>query len=235
MKVLCLHGYTQNGSLFAKKASGLRKALKKAGMETVFPDGPLKVEVDDLPFEPSPELLEVDMRAWWRIDNTKPDTYGNTGPAFEAIKEVVEKEGPFDGILGFSQGAGLAAILTKAIPELVPGHPPLKFAIIYAGFRQQAEASQHWYETPFTTPALLIMGSADTLVPEEKGMALYECWDPSKRSLLKHPGGHYTPSQKPHLQAVTAWVNETLNPSEEAKPQETEKKGEWNEFDNIGK
>lgn len=241
MKFLCLHGYTQNGALYAKKASGLRKLLKKAGHELVFIDGPLKVEVDDLPFEPSQELLDTDMRAWWRIDSEDPATYGNTDVAFEAVKAAVDAEGPFDGVIGFSQGAGLAAVLTKAITQIAPNNPAFKIAILYSAFRMQAASAQHWYETPFTVPTLHVMGTLDTVVPEEKGMALYNCWAPNARALLKHPGGHYTPSQKPILQAVLKFVNDVvegkdLNPEAEAAPEgDAAKKENWDEFDNIGK
>lgn len=234
MKFLCLHGYTQNGKLYATKASGLRKLLKKAGHELVFIDGPLKVEVEDLPFEPSKELLEIDMRAWWRIDSSNKETYGNTDAAFKAIKEAVDAHGPFDGVIGFSQGAGLAAIVTKALKEIAPSNPELKIAILYSAFKMQAESAQKWYETPFTVPTLHVMGTMDTVVPEEKGLELYNCWQPSKRALLKHPGGHYTPSQKPILQAVLKFVNDVVE-GKELNPEEAAKDENWSEFDSIGK
>ncbi|GMM50077.1 putative serine hydrolase [Starmerella bacillaris] len=247
MKFLCLHGYTQNASLFAKKASGLRKLLKKNGHELVFIDGPVKIEPKDLPFEPSQELLDTDMRGWFCIDSNDPETYGNTARAFEAVKAAVEAEGPFDGLIGFSQGAGLAAILTKALPQIAPSNPALKIAILYSAFRLEAPSAQHWYETPFTTPTLHVMGTLDTVVPEERGMILYNCWAPNARQVLKHPGGHYTPSQKPILQAVLAFVNDVIegkyggdaeadaNAETEAKPEQGKGKEDWSEFDNIGK
>lgn len=239
MKILCLHGYTQSGSLFSRKASGVRKALMKAGHELYFIDGPMKIELNDLPFEPTPEMAEVEMRGWWGVK--KGDSrYGDTTDAMNTVKEAVEKLGPIDGILGFSQGAGLTALLSKALTDLVPSHPPLKFVILYSSFMLRAESAQHWYETPFTTPSLHVMGTLDTLVPEDRSMQLVNCWDHSKVSILKHPGGHYTPSQKPMLQAVVGFVNSF----DEALSDNTVGTGKsiecakadtsWNEFDKIG-
>lgn len=229
MKILCLHGYTQSASIYAKKASGLRKLLQKNGHELVFIDGPVKVELQDLPFEPGPDMADADMRAWWVVKEGDP-RYLDFRPAFDCLKQTIIDQGPFDAVLGFSQGAGLTAMLLKELPKLVPDHPPIKFAVMYSGFKLQQEQNQHFYEPKFTTPALHVMGSLDTVVPPERSMMLYDCWVPEKRTLLTHPGGHYTPSQKPMLQAVLKFVNDQVNP-----PKEEENSNNWDEFDNIGK
>lgn len=229
MRILCLHGYTQSASLFAKKSSGLRKKLVKAGHELVFIDGPLKIEISELPFEPSPDMEGADMRGWWNVNEASKD-YSNVEPALETVKQAVETQGPFDGILGFSQGAGLTAILTKALPDLVPSHPPLKFAIIYSGFVLKAERNQHWYTTNFSTPALHVMGTLDTLVANERSEALVERWEQDKASVLKHPGGHYMPSQRPMVDAVLGFIEKLDQPLATANEEEN-----WDEFDKIGK
>lgn len=205
MRILCLHGYSQSGSLFAKKSSGLRKKLIKAGHELVFIDGPLKIELSDLPFEPSPDMKDQELRGWWSVNKASKD-YSDIGPALNTVKQAFEEQGPFDGVLGFSQGAGLTAIVTKALPELVPNHPALRFAIIYSGFKLEAPQHAHWYTTKFTTPSLQVMGTLDTLVSEERSMALVENWEDDKVTVLKHPGGHYMPSQRPMVDAVLSFI-----------------------------
>lgn len=235
MKILCLHGYTQSGSLFSRKASGLRKALMKAGHELHFIDGPLKIELSELPFEPTPEMADLDMRGWWSVKEGD-SRYGDTTDAFKTVKEAVERLGPFDGIFGFSQGAGLTALLCKALKDLVPSHPPLKFVVMYSSFKLKAESAQHWYETPFTVPSLHVMGTLDTLVPEERSMQLVNCWDSSKVNILKHPGGHYTPSQKPMLQSVVGFVNNIGEESTtKAEDSGAKDEGNWDEFKSLGK
>lgn len=91
---------------------------------------------------------------------------------------MLKEEGPFDGIIGFSQGAALAAMVgslldggssrreafahfsnTKEGESGVSGfpfpesfaeldHPPLKFAICYSGFRSPGPRYRAFYENP---------------------------------------------------------------------------------------
>lgn len=234
MKLLCLHGFAQSGEMFAKKASGLRKPLTKAGHDLLFISGPLVLTPNDLPFDPDPSQADIDMRAWWVVNEASPD-YLKTEKAMETVRETLETKGPFDGIIGFSQGAGLTAALTKLIgsEQFCPNHPKIKFAIMFSSFKLNEKMFPGIYDEPFSTPSLHILGSLDTVVSEERSMQLYDAWEPSKRTLVKHPGGHYVPSAKPLVQQVLAFVSEqqeTNNKQEEKKDDE-----DFSEFAKIGK
>ncbi|PRT55578.1 Dihydrofolate reductase [Wickerhamiella sorbophila] len=224
--VLCLHGYTQNGSLFARKASAIRKALAKAGYESYFLSGPISVSPSDLDF--AVEEGASDMLSWWPTNEHDPKYY-KLGDAFQTIKDAVETAGPFEGVLGFSQGAGLAAVVTRHLPELVPSHPPLKFAVLYSGFKLKPEEYAHFYDPKLSTPSLHVIGTLDTIVSEERSMALYDaCENPQ---ILKHPGGHYVPSQKPVVEAVMAFIKSTESP---LSPSDEDSASDWDQFDKIG-
>lgn len=58
------------------------------------------------------QFFPTDPRAWWH----KSDTEG-TGidASIEIVKEAVLNNGPFDGILGFSQGAALLGVISAYI------------------------------------------------------------------------------------------------------------------------
>lgn len=223
--VLCLHGYTQNGSLFARKASAIRKALAKVGYESYFLSAPITIDPSDLNFPV--EDGASNMLSWWPPNERDPNYY-NLDSAFDTIKEAVESHGPFVGILGFSQGAGLAAVVTRQLPTLVPSHPPLKFAVLYSGFKLKPEKYAHFYTPKLATPTLHVMGTLDTIVSEERSMALYEaCESPQ---ILRHPGGHYVPSQKPVIDAVIGFIKST----ETAPSEESDSGSDWDQFDGIG-
>ncbi|KAF7595521.1 hypothetical protein BBP40_005857 [Aspergillus hancockii] len=58
-------------------------------------------------------------------------TPGQVQDAFDLIYEVIEDEGPFDGIIGFSQGAALASSLLLKQAKDSPRDPPLfKMAVL---------------------------------------------------------------------------------------------------------
>lgn len=237
-KILCLHGFVQNGSVFARKSSGLRKALGKLGYETVYLNAPVKVSGDDLPFDTSAstfgseESSASDFRSWWPYNIASQDHY-TIDQALETIKTSIEEDGPYVGVIGFSQGAGLAGILCNIIETLSPKQGPFKFAVFYSGFRAQPEALQHYYDKKITTPSLHILGSLDTVVSEERSMKLYDACTEDTRQLLNHPGGHFVPNSKPLVKSVLDFV--TASNTEEKK--EDEKKDDspdWDEFDKIG-
>lgn len=230
MKFLCLHGYTQNGELFALKASGLRKALTKAGHELLFVSGPLRLQPESIPFEVDPS---VDMRGWWEINEKNPDFY-DLNPAFLELREIIAQKGPFDGLIGFSQGAALAAALCQNITELVSDHPKFKACVIFSGFKLAAPQYQRFYDSKITTPTLHIMGTMDTILSEERCMELYDCCDEARRCLYKHPGGHFVPSQKPVLDAVKAFIQRQVYGSPVASSEKNDDSS-WGAFDVIGK
>jgi dihydrofolate reductase len=217
-KILFLHGFAQNGSVFARKASGLRKALSKLGYETVFLDAPIKIDTTDLPFESlNSDATAADFRSWWPHNVSTQDHY-TIDQALESIKESINTNGPYDGIVGFSQGAGFAGLLLNIIHQLAPEKQnPFKFAVLYSGFRVQPEALQHYYTPAMTTPSLHILGSLDTVVSEERTLKLFDACAEETRTLLRHPGGHFVPNAKPYIKAVTDFI-QTHAPAPEIEP-----------------
>lgn len=112
LRFLCLHGYRQNADSFKSKTGAFRKTVNRYA-DFVFISAP----------HVAPPLNDGDapneeQRSWW--SNKEDGTFRGTnksGPATgieESIK-LVEKawkeQGPFHGLLGFSQGACFVGIL----------------------------------------------------------------------------------------------------------------------------
>jgi predicted esterase len=238
-RILCLHGYVQNGNMFAKKTSAIRKALDKMGFETVYLTGPVKIEVSDLSFEVNNEGgREIDnMRSWWPNSESNPE-HLTIDMALDEIIANIDQEGPFVGVLGFSQGAALAAILCQIIHTVHESQQPLKFGLFYSGFRSRLPAYAKYYERPISVPSIHVIGTLDTVVEEERTMKLYDACEPSKRVLLTHPGGHFVPNAKDILTKVVAFVQNAMSESRESESEidgvKAEERDNWDEFDIIG-
>jgi len=135
-----LHGYTQSGPFFRLKTRALEKNLAKAfpqGVNLVYPTGPHKLSPQDVPtWDSSGNVVgigprartieeekkveqELDAWTWWRIQRDQvPWTYeGFFEASLPRIVEVLKKEGPFDGVVGFSQGAAVAAIVATLFED----------------------------------------------------------------------------------------------------------------------
>lgn len=233
--ILCLHGFAQNGPGFSVKASGIRKALKKAGYHTVFIDGPIELTAADLPFAANSlgaddKAEKPDYRGWVYTQAEKFDIQ----PAYDAIKKAYVENGPFIGILGFSQGSGIVGTILNTFNEVVGDDKALeslKFAILYSGFKFENESVQKYYEKRISLPTLHVIGELDTLVSNERSQLLADLCDDA--TVLKHPGGHYCPSTKDLLKTEVAWVNSVVDGTREESKETNANEPSKKEIDDL--
>lgn len=124
LKLLMLHGYTQSGTSFHAKSRALIKHITKAfplhEVAAIYPTGPLRLDPADIPgYEPSPDRNPddpIEAYGWWRRSNTaNPPLYVGVEDGLQAVAKVLREEGPFDGVIGFSQGAALAAMVASLL------------------------------------------------------------------------------------------------------------------------
>ncbi|KAJ6028722.1 hypothetical protein N7540_004298 [Penicillium herquei] len=125
MRVLCLHGKGTSGSIFRSQTSSFRSQISKKDIEFDWVDGPLDSNAApgiDL-FYPPPYYSFM--------DNTIPaDTYAG----INWLRGYIEQHGPYDVVMGFSQGNVLASAYLL-VHELETPHLPLPFkaAIFHCG------------------------------------------------------------------------------------------------------
>ncbi|KAL7673013.1 hypothetical protein ACOME3_007887 [Neoechinorhynchus agilis] len=94
-KVLFLHGYQQNTEIFRTKTGYLRKTLKSVIESCDFLDGTYS--------------LQDGTKAWWSTEGLCHESEVIAGVS--AFKKKWTNDGPFDGILAFSQGAAFLVYL----------------------------------------------------------------------------------------------------------------------------
>ena len=249
LKILMLHGYTQSGATFHAKTRALIKHIQKLlplhTIIPVYPTGPIRLDPADIPGYQQPEKQDQEQEAleaygWWRRSNTAdPVEYLGLNEGLSKVAEVLRGgEGPFDGVIGFSQGACLAAMVASLLerkrdeafahfssssvgipfPETFKSiqqqQQPLKFCICYSGFRSPGPRYRAFYEhPPIQTPILHILGSLDAIVDESRSRSLIDACagDPEKDGrVVWHPGGHFLPSQRPFLDAAVVFIREQL-------------------------
>ncbi|KAL5049875.1 hypothetical protein BDW71DRAFT_138284 [Aspergillus fruticulosus] len=131
LKLLMLHGYTQSGPLFHAKSRALIKHITKAfplhEISAIYPTGPLRLNPADIPgYTPTEgsgsggdgddKDAEIEAYGWYRRSNTaEPPLYVGLEDGLDAIAKVLAEEGPFDGVVGFSQGAAMAAMVVSLL------------------------------------------------------------------------------------------------------------------------
>ncbi|KAJ4358164.1 uncharacterized protein N0V89_002743 [Didymosphaeria variabile] len=260
IKILMIHGFTQSGSNFHAKTRALEKNLQKAfpaGIALSYPTAPIRLAHADIPFptaaaeaKENGEPEETDAWAWWRRKGDgEPYVYEGIELGLEALARVLKEEGPFDGVIGFSQGGAMAAMVAslleperrKAFERLYPEggmsypqsfeadtgyieetiHPPLKFAVSYSGFAARGvELYRGFYEPKITTPMLHFIGTLDTVVEEARSLALVERCVETKGRVVHHPGGHFVTLQKTYVAALVGFIKETLHKADNGEKKE---------------
>jgi hypothetical protein len=118
------------------------------------------------------------------------------------LRRVFSEQGPFDGVLGFSQGAGVAAALCRY--RGVGEGPPIafKFAVLCSGFRSPAEEAADVSPGVIDIPSLHIYGAQkgrDRQIKVAESEKLAEQFEPSRRVVVEHSAGHIVPISKSYV------------------------------------
>ncbi|RDW90944.1 hypothetical protein BP5796_02109 [Coleophoma crateriformis] len=132
LKILMLHGYTQDGTLFHSRTKALEKILKKAfpstnadplnpfpgGVELLYPTGPVRLQPEDIPGYDARTVVEgskeKEAYGWWKHDPTA-EAYAGLDETFTILAETIRNADGIDGVVGFSQGAAVASFVASLL------------------------------------------------------------------------------------------------------------------------
>lgn len=213
VRVLCLHGWRTNAKILKHQTQGLREALGERA-EFLFLDAPFVAS------GPAQEIVqtfyahEAPFFEWWNAvklgecESAQLPMY-----RYEGVEETLEfmaarlrELAPVDVLLGFSQGAGLASMLT-AHWMAQNRVRPWKACVLVSGFRPRANEVKHLFEDELgnrltlDVPSVHIIGTADSILKQCED--LYETYqgediDGVKRFKFVHEEGHKFPSPYRH-------------------------------------
>ena len=253
VRILALHGYTQSGPGFQRKIQKLQSHLENIfpGVQIYFPTGVVRLRPSDKALGVSPQQSEpptscdsphtndrsdpddIDAYAWHTLHDTRDPPTGFED-SLDTLADILRTEGPFDGILGFSQGAVLAVIIAsllegefrreafKRAQEEFPGsfpyplsfkilgHPPLKFGITYGALMAQGKKYAALYRDPLIhTPFIHFCGCWDPVVGVEMAQAVENAQIGGDRCVrMTHPGAHIVPVGLKYLYAVSDFIKD---------------------------
>ncbi|EGP86305.1 unnamed protein product [Zymoseptoria tritici ST99CH_1A5] len=182
MRVLCLHGQGASPAIMESQTSTFR-----AYLPPTWSFDYLEAPCDS---EPGPGLKGIyPPPHFCFFDKYNPEELEE---AVEYVREVVEADGPYDAIMGFSQGASVAAAFIAQSPTSI------KFGIfICAALIPPITAlSEELVKTIGTfghidLPTLHCVGQHDTCYPQS--VELSKSCESSLGQVLVLPGGHDVP------------------------------------------
>ncbi|KAG6477092.1 hypothetical protein ZIOFF_063368 [Zingiber officinale] len=172
-KFLCLHGFRTSGEIMRTQVVGKWPEEVTARLDLVFPDAPFpsegKSDVDGIFPPPYYE--------WFQFDKDFME-YRNLDECFAYIENLMIEHGPFDGLMGFSQGLALTRVAK------------LKYLVVIGGAKFQSSAvAKKAYPSPPDCTSLHFLGDMDFL--KAPGEALLESF--VNPFIIRHPKGHTVP------------------------------------------
>ncbi|SAM04298.1 hypothetical protein [Absidia glauca] len=219
LKILCLHGLAENAIYMRKKTEFMMRSVEDM-VDLVYINGPYLVlpaehNSTDVQYKHGDGIEDNSIASlsysYWNPRRYDPMVLANKSvdpnqKTWDLLRKVLIEQGPFDGILGFSQGGALAAILSILLAgqDVIPNplgpdtvHPPLRFTIIIGSMMPMTKsgfAGLFMQPTKAETPSMHIMGELDTIV----GMKAMEHLASRFKNpvLIRHPGGpiHISPT-----------------------------------------
>lgn len=208
------------------------------GLQLIYPTGPIRLSPSNLisiKNESSNSDEVSDTWGWWTRDSDT-DLYKGLEEGLECIAHVIYENNGIDGVIGFSQGAAAAALVAslleperphafekmldkekRALPfpeawrnlaSLCPDG--LKFAVAYSGFLPSHSAYQAFFEPSIQTPFLHFIGMLDSVVSEERTLALVDKCAVEKRKVVFHQGAHFVPTSKQMTEVLIKFIQDCL-------------------------
>lgn len=182
LRILCLHGFRTSGAILSMQVAAFQY---HTGWEGVFPDAPFPATGPSDPL--IAEIYEGYPCYEWccraRDDPEKASEQIQT--SLDYLTNYLAKHGPFDGILGFSQGSAVVTLLLTSYAK--QSQPlPVKFAILIGGVDPTSYVEQY----TLAIPSLHLMGEADEYKPRSAKLAT---WYEDAKSISFNEG-HNIPS-----------------------------------------
>lgn len=209
VKILALHGFAQHPDELSCKMRQIQTILHPA--EFVFPPAAIElVSYDGDITDRDRDTKGFSTRYSWNHSSEDMSTnLFNLEATLASLVPILESQGPFDGVMGFSQGAAVATAVCSLLEKQTfkINHPPMKFSILFCGARPEASVFDLIY-AKIKTPSLHVIGRQDVMVPLERSIQLSEAFEQSE--LIFHPGNHFIPQGASYTKSVVNFVTRCL-------------------------
>jgi len=199
-----MHGFRTNSAIMEYQTTKLREALPD--VEFTYLDGPIAATG---PAEPAVEEFWKGDKfyQWWdAVETDKPSIaprleYKQASASLEHITDYINREGPFDILVGFSHGANFITMLTAHYERLADGDMskvPYNAVLLFCGGANGPEQATFdpvrdgMQQNPLRTPSVHVIGEKDSIVAASH--ALVQSYESdSSRTVIVHTGGHDFP------------------------------------------
>lgn len=215
-KVLCLHGYGMCSCWLQEWLEPIEQQLE-GRVKLVYPQGPIKCPEEEVRAMANlfnaaiPEYrIGADKNwCWYRASDDKPPVYNGAEQAFDYLAQAFKQQGEVEGVIGWSQGAVLAAMLAGDMLRNPESRFRFNWVIPCGGFVPGDKRYRPWFEQPLDLPSLHVIGERESEFMLKQGARLVAAFKNSRR--LDTPVGHVLPVKYPdYMEQIADWIAERL-------------------------
>lgn len=208
-RILVIHGFYDSAENRQNQMRSLIRSMKD--IEFIFINSPF--EFIDYGFLKTSNTSTNEQRYQWMSYNPEWPVanynYDTIKESIEYIIDYINQNGPFDGLLGFSQGAIVCVTMLLNIPKCIKfviliGCPPINDSTIKPILETFNKQNQ--------LPTLHISGMNDTLITSEMSETIFKYFNPSFAEFYLHKGGHYCPNDSDFRQKLRDFIQRFNHP-----------------------
>jgi hypothetical protein len=178
-------------SLFQIQRSGLLNSIGDL-VDLFFVDAP-NLASGPIPDDVAP-FFKGPYYEWWNAEKDEETgrwNYNNWLTSLAHIEDICRLHGPFDGVMGFSQGGAAVALLVglQRTGRALKTQPMLGFCICFAGIRVRDPHLDGCFNALQNVPSVHVIGDKDPV--KRMTNMLIESFD--NPIVINHPKGHVVP------------------------------------------
>ncbi|WOL03251.1 rhodanese-like domain-containing protein 6 isoform X3 [Canna indica] len=135
-------------------------------------------------------------------------TYGFEA-SYEYLEDVILHMGPFDGVLGFSQGAAMTALFCQQ-QQRSRSVVDFRFVILCSGFVAHPRESS---DELIRCPSLHCFGRSqgqDRQIANQASSELADMFDKGCSVIIEHEMGHIIPTRPPYIDQIKGFLQRFL-------------------------
>ena len=211
-KIVCLHGYSMNSAWLQSWLEPIQLHLG-SDYQLLYPQGPIECPAEEvrammarfnMPL-PEERIGRGKNWCWYRADEQKPPTYHQIEVALGFLSDYFSRHRPVDGVIGWSQGAVMTALLASLRENEPDDHFDFSWAILCGGFLPGDRRYRPLFEAPLAIPTLHVTGEKESDFMKQQSEKMRAAFINAER--LDTPCGHIMPVKSPqHMNAIAEWI-----------------------------
>lgn len=196
LKILCLHGKSQNKEIFRTKLGSIPRKLKKLAT--------LKILNAPFRLDENPDDDVKDAYTWFHKDSKNNIDISSINQSILYLQSEWEENGPYDGIIAFSMGGTMASIMCNK--EFIDYFFNLKFLICIGS--PDIPDSYGNIQISNHINSLHFGGEKDLNVDIESSKRLSNHFTSPR--FISHEFGHCIPMKSQYINEIVKFVEENL-------------------------